>query len=97
MAYAVVTIKRIKDQAAFQEYADKVAPLIAEHGGRYLVSDPSPEVRDGEFPYARIVIVEFPTEERARGWYESAEYQAIMPIRKRAFDANIIFAREFRR
>jgi uncharacterized protein (DUF1330 family) len=97
MAYVVVTIKCIKDQAAFQEYAEKVAPLIAKFSGQYLVSDRSPEVRDGEFPYARIVIVEFPAIESAQLWYASAEYQAIIPIRKRAFDANIIIARRFRR
>ena len=97
MAYVVVTIKCVKDQAAFQVYAEKVAPLIAKYGGRYLVSDRSPEMRDGEFPYARIVIVEFPTIESAQRWYDSAEYQAIIPIRKRAFDANIIIARGFRR
>ena len=97
MAYVVVTIKCVKDQAAFQEYAEKVAPLIAKYSGRYLVSDRSPQMRNGEFPYARIVIVEFPTIESAQLWYDSAEYQAIVPIREQAFDANIIIARGFGR
>jgi uncharacterized protein (DUF1330 family) len=97
MAYVVVNVTRIKDPAAFQEYADKVAPIIAKHGGRYVVSDKSPELREGEFPFVRLVIVEFPSVEVARGWYDSPEYQAIIPIRRRGIDANIVVAREFRR
>ena len=97
MAYVVVTVERVKDAAAFQEYADKVAPIIAKHGGRYIVSDKSPELREGEFPFARLVIVEFASMEAAREWYDSPEYQAIIPIRRRGIDANIVIAREFRR
>ena len=95
MACVVVTVQRIKDPSAFQEYADKVASTITRHGGRYIVSDKKPEVREGEFPFARLVIVEFPLMEAARGWYDSPEYQAIIPIRRRGIDANIVIAREF--
>lgn len=95
MAYLIVTIKVVKDREAFQQYADQVIGLIAKHEGRYLVSERAPEVREGEFPYARIVVVEFPSLEAARDWYDSPEYQAIIPLRRRAFDANIIIARDF--
>ena len=95
MVYLIVTIKAVKDREAFQQYADQVKVLIAKYEGRYLVSEHAPEVREGEFPYARIVIVEFPSAEAERAWYDSAEYQAIIPLRRRAFDANIIVARNF--
>jgi uncharacterized protein (DUF1330 family) len=95
MVYLVVTIKAVKDREAFQQYADQVKALIAKYQGRYLVSERAPEVREGEFPYARIVIVEFPSADAARSWYDSAEYQAIIPLRRRAFDADIIVARDF--
>ena len=95
MVYLVVTIKVIKDREAFQQYADRVKPLVAKYEGRYLVSERSPEVREGEFPFARVVIVEFPSYELATAWYDSAEYQEIVPLRRHAFDANIILARDF--
>jgi len=95
MVYVIVNIKQVKDREAFQQYADQVAVLIPKFGGRYLVSEKSPEVHEGEFPYARIVIAEYPTMEDARRWYLSAEYQAIIPTRRRAFDANIFFANDF--
>jgi uncharacterized protein (DUF1330 family) len=95
MMYVVVNITKIKDRQAFQEYADRVAGMIEEHGGRYLASEPKPQIHEGGFPYARIVIVEFPSPGAAHAWYDSTEYQAIVPLRRRAFDANIIFVREF--
>lgn len=95
MVYLIVTIKVVKDREAFQQYADQVKVLIAKHLGRYLVSERAPEVREGEFPYARIVVVEFPSADAARDWYDSPEYQAIIPLRRRAFDANIIIAQDF--
>lgn len=95
MVYVIVTIKAVKDREAFQQYADQVKVLIAKYQGRYLVSDRTPDVREGEFPYARIVIVEFPSAEAARAWYDSAEYQAIVPLRRQAFEANIIVAKDF--
>ncbi len=95
MVYLIVTIKVVKDGEAFQQYADQVKVLIAKHKGRYLVAERAPEIREGEFPYARIVVVEFPSIEAARDWYDSPEYQAIIPLRRQAFDANIIVARDF--
>jgi uncharacterized protein (DUF1330 family) len=38
----------------------------------------------------RTVIVEFPTIEHARAWYDSPEYIEIVPLRRRAIDANIV-------
>jgi uncharacterized protein (DUF1330 family) len=90
MTYLIVTIKEIKDNEAFQDYASKVKPLIERHGGRYLAIVRDPEIRDGQWPFARTVIVGFPSAKDARSWYDSADYREIIPLRKRAIDANIV-------
>jgi uncharacterized protein (DUF1330 family) len=28
-----------------------------------------------------VAIIEFPTLEKAKGWYDSAEYQKVLPLR----------------
>lgn len=94
MTYVVVTIKKIKDLAAFREYAARVAPLIARHGGKYVAVDKAPEIRQGDWPFVRTVIVAYPSFSSAQGWYNSPEYQEIIPIRMRAFDANIVMVRD---
>ena len=93
MTYVVVTIKKVKDIEAFREYAVKVMPMIERFGGKYVAVDKAPDVRDGEWPFARTVIVAYPNIAAARAWYDSAEYKEIIPIRKRAIDANIVMVR----
>ncbi|SAL15638.1 hypothetical protein AWB68_00370 [Caballeronia choica] len=36
---------------------------------------------EGELPYERLVIIEFPTRQDAIAWYNSSEYQEILPMR----------------
>ncbi|HXE90690.1 MAG TPA: DUF1330 domain-containing protein [Terriglobales bacterium] len=94
MTYVVVTIKKIKDLEAFREYAGRVRPLIERHGGRYVAVDRAPVVRSGEWPFVRTVIVAYPDFAAAQRWYDSPEYQEIIPIRMRAIDANIAMVRD---
>ena len=94
MTYVVVTIKKVKDIEAFREYAGKVAPMIEHFGGKYVAVDRAPDVRDGEWPFVRTVIVAYPNFAAAQRWYDSPDYQAIIPIRKRAIDANIVLVRD---
>lgn len=94
MAYLIVTIKAIKDQEAFRQYADRVKPLIERHGGRYLAIEKTAQLRAGEWPFVRTVVVSFPSLEAGNSWYDSPEYQELIPVRERAFDANIIMVRD---
>lgn len=94
MTYVVVTIQQVKDFDAFRDYAVKVAPIIERHGGKYVAVDKTPDVRDGSWPFVRTVIVAYSNYAAAKSWYDSPEYQAIIPIRKRAIDANIVLVRD---
>jgi uncharacterized protein (DUF1330 family) len=94
MTYVVVTIKKVKDLEAFRDYAVKVAAIVERYGGKYVAVDKAPEVRDGEWPFARTVILTYPNFAAAQRWYDSPEYQEIIPIRKRAIDANIVIVRD---
>ncbi len=94
MTYVVVTIKKIMDLEAFREYAVEAQPLIERHGGKYVAVDKTPEVRSGEWPYVRTIVVAYPNLAAAQKLYDSAEYRAIEPIRERAIDANIVLVRD---
>ena len=94
MTYVVVTIRKVKDIEAFREYAAKVYPIIERYGGEYVAVDKTPDVRSGEWPFVRTVIVAYPNIAAARAWYESPEYKEIIPIRMRAIDANIAMVRD---
>ncbi len=94
MTYVIVTVKKVLNIEAFREYADRVKPLIERHGGRYVAVDKTPEVRAGEWPFVRTIVASFPNIAAARTWYDSPEYQQIVPIRLRAIDANIVMVRD---
>jgi uncharacterized protein (DUF1330 family) len=94
MTYVVVTIKKVLDIEAFRDYATRVAPIIERYGGKYVAVDKTPDLRAGEWPYVRTVIVAYPNLAAARGWYDSPEYRQIIPIRTRAIDANIVMVRD---
>jgi uncharacterized protein (DUF1330 family) len=94
MTHVVVTIKKIKDLEAFREYAVQAQPLVERHGGRYVGVDKTPALQSGGWPYVRTIIVSYPNFAAAQKFYDSPEYRAIVPIRERAIDANIVLVRD---
>lgn len=80
-AYVVVQIE-IHDPARYEEYRRLAPPSIAAYGGRYLVRGGASERLEGEWHPARLVVLEFPDEARARAWWASPEYAAAKAIRQ---------------
>jgi uncharacterized protein (DUF1330 family) len=72
----------VTDPDGYEEYKEKAQPIIAEHGGRYLVRGGEATPVEGEW-LPRFVVVEFPSYEAALTFYRSPEYQEVAQIRKR--------------
>ncbi len=73
-------------------YRDKALASIAAFDGKLLAATNNVEPREGDWRPARIVMLEFPSMERARAWYESPAYQEVLPIRLAANrDRMVIF------
>ena len=79
----VLAFVDVEDPTSYSPYAAGVPATIAAYGGRYLVRNGKKEVREGTLPADRVVMLEFPSVEQAKAWYESEQYQALLPIRKR--------------
>ncbi len=80
------------DEAAAERYRDLAAQSIARYGGRYLVRGATPTVPEGDWPSgARSVVVEFPSMEQVRRWYESGEYAAALRVRRKALHRRLLF------
>ena len=82
-AYAVVTIEEITNPEGYQEYRNRVLPTIEKHGGRFLVRGGNSDLMEGDQHPPRIVVIEFPDMGRAKGWYNSPEYQELAALRQR--------------
>ena len=89
-AYVIVEVT-VTDPQLFAEYGKGVPGTIAAYGGKYLVRGGKTESREGGWAPNRVVVLEFPSMERARTWYESAEYKPLLALRLKAAQAKMIF------
>ena len=71
----------ISDPEAYVAYRDKAPGTVAQHGGKYLTRGGDMETIEGDALPSRTVVLEFPSVDAARSWYNSPEYQAIIGIR----------------
>jgi uncharacterized protein (DUF1330 family) len=91
MAGYVIAIVEVTNAEGYQAYSKQVPATIAKYGGRYLVRGGKTEVREGEWPATRTVILEFPSLARALEWYDSPEYKPLRPIRHANSHSRIAF------
>jgi uncharacterized protein (DUF1330 family) len=89
-AYVIGEVE-IHDMDAYRPYAEGVPATIAKYGGRYLVRGGAVETMEGGWSPTRVVVLEFPSMEQARRWYQSPEYAPLLALRLRAASARIVF------
>jgi uncharacterized protein (DUF1330 family) len=87
-AYLIANL-RVKDPVRFGEYRDKVAPMIARFGGRYLIRGGAVTPLEGEPKLDRVVVLEFPSMEKLRAFYDSADYAPLIKLRQAATDGDV--------
>jgi uncharacterized protein (DUF1330 family) len=82
-AYVIVEVS-VTDEAVYEKYKPLAAASIAAHGGSYKARGGASESLEGDAVAGRVVVLEFPDLEQARGWYHSAEYQEARQVRQGA-------------
>jgi uncharacterized protein (DUF1330 family) len=90
MAAYVIANVDIKDAALFEQYRKQVPDTLARHGGRYLVRGGQHEKLEGAWTPSRLVVLEFPTREQARRWYESEEYREPKALRMKCALTDVV-------
>ena len=76
-----------QDQNAFDEYRTQVGRTIEQYGGSIQHRGIVAKVFWNELgcaPFSAFVELEFPLAQDAAAWANSAEYQALVPIRSKA-------------
>ncbi len=84
-AFVVVDLTPANEDK-FKEYGTAAAATIARHGGEFLVRGPT-ETLNGGGHHQLKAIIRFPDRAAALGWYQSDEYQALIPLRDQGMDA----------
>ena len=78
--YVIAQLK-VTNSENYKEYVEKVPEVIKKYGGDYLARGGEHQVVEGEDNLPRIVIIKFPSYEKALEWYNSEEYKPIKQIR----------------
>ena len=88
--YVIAQLKIINPES-YKVYIEKVTDVIKKFGGEYLARGGEHQVFEGEDNFPRIIILKFPSYEKALEWYNSEEYKPIKDIRlKNSVGSNII-------
>ena len=88
-AYVIVDVE-VTNREAYEKYRRQVPATVESYGGRFAVRGGKYETLEGSWQPKRIVVMEFPDYERAKAWYDSPEYQAILPLRERNARTNFL-------
>jgi uncharacterized protein (DUF1330 family) len=89
-AYVIAAVNDAWDQEKLIEYRDRNTEVVAAHGGRFVARGGSQALLEGNWEPLRIVIIEFPDMDAARGWYESADYAPLRELRRSASETDIV-------
>lgn len=81
-AYVIVEVQ-INDPKDYEEYKKLTPSSISAHRGKFIVRGGQTETLEGNWYPERIVILEFPTAEKAKEWWSSEEYARAKKIRQR--------------
>lgn len=80
-AFVIANIT-IEDPVRYEDYKRMVPPTLVPYGGRFVVRGGHVEVLEGVWRPGRLVLLEFPSVERARAWWNSPEYAAARALRQ---------------
>jgi uncharacterized protein (DUF1330 family) len=86
-AYYIVEID-IQDQAKFEEYRQKVPQRSPATAGATWCA--AATTRRSRAQPKRIVVLEFPTVEQAKRWYDSPEYRPLKELRRQTAHGHIV-------
>jgi uncharacterized protein (DUF1330 family) len=92
--YLIANIE-VTDPVAFAKYRDAVAPMIAAHGGRYLVRGGAVENVEGDLGLKRVVILEYPSFEAAKAFYHGPDYAPLLALRASATISHVALVEGF--
>jgi uncharacterized protein (DUF1330 family) len=89
-AFVVVQIV-VNDWDGYRQYGSAPHQEIFDKFGAKVVGiDEDVDVVEGNWPFTRTVLIEFPSKERARDWYASDHYQAVVGLRHGSATSNLV-------
>jgi len=88
-AFVIVEID-ITDPEKYNSYKELTPATVSAFGGKFVLRGNPVTVLEGDWNHQRLVMLQFPTKEKAEAWYNSEEYQHAKSVRAGAAKANFL-------
>ena len=88
-AYIIAWVA-IGDRERYQKYLDVAPSVIRQYGGRVIARSECPVTLEGPAEKRKIIIIAFPSADRAREFYDSPEYRAARDLRRDCAEGEMI-------
>jgi uncharacterized protein (DUF1330 family) len=92
MTVKIIGLIRLKDPAAFETYRSQVGATVEKYRGTVVARGAAGKTYWNELPcgdFTAFVELQFPSATDADQWAASAEYQALVPVRRQAMDLTL--------
>jgi uncharacterized protein (DUF1330 family) len=96
MAVYIVALLDVKNTDWQKEYGPKARAFLQKHGGKVIVGPGHTIERlEGRNPLPNAMfILEFPSVEQAKAWYNDPAYAELIDLRQGGADADILLVTE---
>ena len=88
-AYIIVEVE-INDPVQYETYKKLTPDSVAAYDGSFIVRGGKTETLEGDWQPQRMVVLRFPTVEKAKQWWNSPEYAPAKAIRQQTAKTKMI-------
>ena len=79
-----------KTEAALHQHAGGLSHLIEKHGGRSIVASKDFQRLEATWKPGRRTVIEFPSVESFRSWYDPEEYRPLRTFRLQRSESDAV-------
>jgi len=89
-AYLIVDTDLTRPER-YEDYKRQAKPLAEQYGGEYLVRGGAMDLKENDlWSPTRMVVVRFPSVEKAQAFYHSTQYQQVLEISKESARRTVV-------
>ncbi len=90
MSACVIGHITVKDAEKWAQYRAQVPATLAPWGAELLFRGQRAGILAGQHEHLDTVVIRFPDADTVDAWYNSPEYQALIPLRQQAADLDLV-------
>ena len=90
MSACVIGHITVKDAEKWAQYRAQVPATLAPWGAELLFRGQRADILAGQHAHLDTVVIRFPDADTVDAWYNSPEYQALIPLRQQAADLDLV-------